>query len=81
MLPQTDIRGVNERDIDVLLLEEFVSSPTFLRRFLDKIDVDASWVLLCAARSVNTSNGESDLELRIVFAPRSRILALILFGA
>lgn len=60
------VRGVFERDIDLLLLEEFVSSPEFLRWFFGKVGLATSGQLLAAARSVATSNGETDLELTVV---------------
>jgi hypothetical protein len=57
------LRGVTERDVDLLLLEEFVSDPTFCGWFLGKIGLAETLPLTAAARSVTTSTGESDLEL------------------
>ena len=59
------VTGVCERDIDLLLLEEFIASHNFLVWFLNEIRVHAPGRLVSAARSVTTSNGESDLELTI----------------
>ena len=61
------ISSVTERDVDFLMLEEFVASPLFLRWFVEKVtklelDEDA---LVSIRRSVTTSNGESDLELAV----------------
>lgn len=61
------ISGVFERDIDLLLIEEFVASPTFLEWFLDRIGVNVPVKLLLAEHSVKTPNGESDLELSIKY--------------
>lgn len=60
-----EISGVAERDIDLLLLEEFVSSPSFRSWFLERLGITSAAELTAAARSVNTSSGESDLELTL----------------
>jgi hypothetical protein len=59
------IAGVCERDIDLLLLEEFIASVHFIQWFTEQINrVDAEIeCLLSAQRSVTQSNGESDLEV------------------
>ena len=57
------IAGVSERDIDLLLLEEFTASHAFARWFLKNVGVDAHADLkvVHAQRSVTQSIGESDL--------------------
>jgi hypothetical protein len=61
------VGGCCERDIDLLLLEEFVSSPNFCRWFLESTSFPeacagkVSW----AERSATASNGESDLEVML----------------
>jgi hypothetical protein len=57
--------GVSERDIDLLLVEEFMASPDFLSWFLSKIGMTSNGCLHRVHHSVNTSNGESDIELEI----------------
>lgn len=57
------VPDVCERDIDLLLLEEFVASPGFRAWFLAQIGGDRKASLAEACRSVKTMNGESDLEL------------------
>lgn len=58
------ISGVCERDIDLLLADEFISSPEFLAWFLNQIDLNGTKLsLVKLAKSATTSNGESDLEL------------------
>ncbi len=64
-MPELRISSVLERDLDFLLLEEFVASPAFLSWFLAKIDLSSDGILLAAARSVSDETGESDLELTI----------------
>lgn len=70
------IRGVFERDIDLLLLEEFVASPDFLRWFLGELGLEGSAQLRAAARSVPTSTGETDLELTVV--QKERVTKLLI---
>ena len=57
------LRGVSERDLDLLLVEELVASPAFRAWFSTQIGLPASSQLEHVARSVMTSTGESDLEL------------------
>jgi hypothetical protein len=64
MLPR-QLTGVCERDIDLLLLEEFVASPGFLNWFLGRVGLPEGATLRNAERSVATTTGESDLELTL----------------
>jgi hypothetical protein len=57
------VPDVCERDIDLLLLEEFVASADFRSWFLSQIGGDSAASLSDARRSVRTESGESDLEL------------------
>lgn len=59
------IPGVCERDVDLLLLEEFVASSEFIRWFFARVASSTITVekLLSAKRSVTQLNGESDLEI------------------
>jgi hypothetical protein len=58
------ISGVSERDIDLLLLEEFIASNKFQTFFLEQTKFkDIDLVFLDAQRSVTDSTGESDLEV------------------
>jgi len=59
------IPDVCERDIDLLLLEEFVASADFRSWFLSQIGVEETASLAAACRSVKTVSGESDLELAL----------------
>jgi len=62
------IAGVSERDIDLLLLEEFLSSPDFSDWFVMKALGDSVNLGRCmeARRSVSDGSGESDLEISFV---------------
>jgi len=63
--PQVSIGAVSERDVDLLLVEEFASSPDFARWFLERAGVTAQdpvEVVRCR-RSATDSIGESDVEI------------------
>ena len=62
------IAGLAERDIDLLLLEELVVSPAFLRHFLSLAEIQEveQFVVSRAERSATDSIGESDLLLRLI---------------
>ncbi len=63
--PEIAVAGVCERDVDLLLLEEFVASRAFQNWFLTTVTEQGLHAkrLVHAARSATLSNGESDLEL------------------
>jgi len=52
-----------ERDVDLLLLEEFIASADFRAWLVSQIGVESAASLSEARRSVKTDTGESDLEL------------------
>lgn len=57
--------GINERDIDFLLMEEFTESPNFLAWFLARANVLGDVSLISLVHSASTANGETDIELRL----------------
>jgi hypothetical protein len=61
--PSVVVRGICERDIDLLLLEELVASADFRVWFLGKLGIRSDATLQQAERSVSAVSGESDLEL------------------
>lgn len=73
------ISGVSERDLDLLLLEEFISSPQFLKWFVNQVGysqlVDVE--LIDVQRSVTHSTGESDLEVTLLDKKRRAYTLLI----
>lgn len=73
------IPGVCERDIDLLLLEEFLASAEFGNWFVRKVSNGeaSSAVLMGARRSVTESNGESDLEVTLKLPDDSTLRLLI----
>lgn len=72
------IAGVCERDIDLLLLEEFQSSRSFLSWFLEAVGQPVvTPVLVEARRAVTQASGESDLEVEWADASGARHRVLI----
>jgi hypothetical protein len=61
-LPSISLRGVSERDVDLLLVEELSASSGFRAWFSEKVGLAQS-DLAAVARSVISSSGESDIEL------------------
>lgn len=79
MPPQISVSSVSERDVDLLLLEEFVASIGFGRWFVGEVfsSVPPIETCLTARRSVTQSNGESDLEILFQVNDGSRLLVMI----
>lgn len=73
------IPGVNERDVDLLMLEEFISTKSFGYWFLSQLFGDDCSLGECvsAVRSVTQSNGESDLEVEYLAEDGIKTLVLI----
>jgi len=73
------ISGVQERDVDLLLLEEFYSETEFWRWFVDETlpEKYSEPRFNGAFRSVTQSNGESDLELAFTTMDDAKIMVLI----
>src|SRR5215813_8404456 len=68
MATHITVAGVSERDIDLLLLEEFMASEGFCRWFIEQIEVIDHEMdhVEDVRRSVTQSTGESDLEITCV---------------
>ncbi len=73
------ISGVCERDIDLLILEEFIASFEFLQWFVSKVanHPAKAEALLDAQRSVTQSNGESDIEIYFKDSAGNQVCLLI----
>ena len=54
---------VSERDMDLLFLEEFASSPKFLNIFLSKINLENAAIIEVEQSKVDMEYGESDMTL------------------
>lgn len=74
----TSIAGVAERDVDLLLLEEFQSTPSFQDWFVAQALGQNCRLGKCiaAARSVTNFTGESDLE--VVFMDRAKVRTVLM---
>ncbi|WP_157981480.1 hypothetical protein [Cognatilysobacter tabacisoli] len=79
MNDRVQIAGVCERDIDLLLLEEFHASPGFRSWFLERAlqGAASSATYVGAKRSVTHSSGESDLEVSFVDAEGRRMRLMV----
>lgn len=58
--------SVSERDVDLLLMDQFASNPSFARFFMDKIKIEGYWVEELYHSLTDVSLGESDIT--VVFA-------------
>lgn len=72
------IAGVSERDIDLLLLEEFIASAEFARWFLIRIrdETHANYSVAGAQRSVTESIGESDVLIVLTSGTDTKYLLI-----
>lgn len=79
MSERVEIAGVCERDIDLLMLEEFHASPGFRSWFLERAlhTAPGSATYVGAKRSVTHSSGESDLEVSFVDAEGRRMRLMV----
>ncbi len=75
-MPRLEVSGVIERDIDFLLLEEFVADQGFLPWFLKKLGFSPDWQLQTATHSATTATGETDIELRLA-SSREKVILLL----
>lgn len=77
--PKISVSNVSERDLDLLLLEEFVASPQFRGWFVSTAITGATSVEAClsARRSVTQSIGQSDLEILFRTVDGGRLLVMI----
>lgn len=75
-LPEIRLRGVSERDVDLLLVEEMAASGGFRAWFAAKVGIDPESELSVVARSVVSSTGESDVELTFQSAAQTTRLLL-----
>lgn len=72
------IAGVSERDVDLLLLEEFIASAEFARWFLMRVgdEAHANYNVVGARRSVTESVGESDVLIVLTSGTDTKYLLI-----
>ena len=73
---QCTFSDVSERDMDLLFLEEFACSDTFLRIFLDKIQLSHAVVIRLEHSKTDVEYGESDITV-ILQSGEKKIALLI----
>ena len=71
------IEEIRERDIDLLLLEEFLVNEEFARNFQEELGLGNLGSLRGAYHSLTQERGESDLVLNFSGADRSGFLVLV----
>lgn len=70
------LKKIYEHDMDLLILEEFISSKEFARIFLDKLQLSDDYTLHKAIHSLSDSDGESDIVLILQY-PGKKVALLI----
>ena len=71
-----EFKKIYERDIDLLIMEEFISDPGFARLFLDKLQLPNGYTVHRAVHSLSDADGESDITLILQY-PDQKIALLI----
>ena len=67
---------IRERDVDMLLIEEFYSSPKFRQRFLELIKRNVPTKFIGVRHSVISPVGQSDVEIQLEAAGRRWIVMI-----
>lgn len=71
-----EFKKIYEHDMDLLIIEEFVSDRNFARIFLDKLQLSNAYTIQKASHSMADSDGESDITLILQY-PDKKIALLI----
>ena len=66
-------KDITERDMDMLFMEEFASSDSFLKIFTDKVGIAKSKVISIHSSKTDIMLGESDMTV-IIKAGNERIV-------
>ena len=74
--PKITWKKIYEHDIDLLIIEEFVSDKSFAHLFLKKVGLDDNYVVDSALHSLSDADGESDITL-ILRYPDKKVALLI----
>ena len=74
--PNITFKKIYEHDMDLLILEEFLSDKRFARLFLDKLDLKEDYTVISATHSLSDLNGESDITFVLQF-PNRKVALLI----
>ena len=71
-----EIKKVYEHDMDLLIIEEFVSDRKFARIFLDKLHLSDDYTIHKVSHSLADADGESDITLILQY-PDKKVALLI----
>lgn len=69
-------KKIYEHDMDLLIIEEFVSDRNFARIFLDKLQLSDDYTVQKAYHSLSDSDGESDITLILQYPDRKVALLI-----
>ena len=77
-MPNNPIRlkKIYEHDMDLLILEEFISDKRFAQLFLDKVNLTDDYILHTAAHSVADEDGETDIMFILQYPDRKVALMI-----
>ena len=71
-----EFKKIYEHDMDLLIIEEFISDRNFAKLFLDKLQLPENYTIFKAHHSLADSDGESDITLILQY-PDRRVALLI----
>lgn len=71
-----EFKKIYEHDMDLLIIEEFISDRNFARIFLDKLQLSDDYTIYKASHSLADSDGESDITLILQY-PDTKVALLI----
>ena len=71
-----EFKKIYEQDVDLLIIEEFVSDREFARIFLDKLRLADDYTVQKVFHSLSDSDGASDITIILKY-PSKRIALLI----
>ena len=74
--PTIEFKRIYEHDMDLLIIEEFISDRNFARIFLDKLQLSNDYVVCKAIHSLADADGESDITLILQY-PDKKVGLLI----
>lgn len=74
--PIMEFKKIYEHDMDLLIMEEFVSDRNFARIFLDKLQLSDDYTIHKVSHSLADADGESDIVLILQY-PNKKIALLI----
>ena len=71
-----DFKDISERDMDMLIMEEFICNEAFRSLFYDKVNLNHNFAVCEAYKSLSDNDGESDVTF-IVSDGKTRVAILI----